>query len=156
MHRSKRALLALALLGMVAVLAGCSARTGGMSSEGKVWGYVSASADAQLDAKAEQPGASELQVDSVVSPGPAWLVVHLEENGKPGDRVGLLHVEKGTSEGLSVPLKNVTTDKVIVALHADKGTPNKFDFDMMKKEMSPDRPYFVDRKELARVVTVGR
>ena len=55
-----------------------------------------------------------------------------------------------------MPLQDVNGDKVIVALHADKGARDEFDFDMMKKETSPDRPYFVDREELARVVTLAQ
>ena len=51
-------------------------------------------------------------------------------------------------------LEDVTTSNVIVAVHADRGEAGEFDFDMMNKEMSPDRPYFVDGKELATVVTV--
>jgi hypothetical protein len=38
-------------------------------------------------------------------------------------------------------------------LHADRATNGKFDFDMMKKEMSPDRPFFVGGKELSTVVS---
>jgi hypothetical protein len=81
-------------------------------------------------------------------------VVHADEDGTPGERVGLAHVEGGESYRVKVPLDGVTTDNVIVAVHADRGTPNEFDFDMMNKEMSPDRPYFVDEKELASVVNV--
>ena len=48
--------------------------------------------------------------------------------------------------------KGLTTPKVIVAVHADRGTVGEFDFDMMNKEMSPDRPFFVNEAELAAVV----
>ena len=75
-------------------------------------------------------------------------------NGKPGMRVGLAPVKRGESLDVKVPLKDLTTPKVIVAVHADKGTAGEFDFDMMNKEMSPDRPFFVDGAELAKVVTV--
>ena len=74
--------------------------------------------------------------------------MHADDNDKPGMRVGLAHVDKGESTNVKVKLKDLTTPKVIVAVHADRGKADKFDFDMMNKEMSPDRPYFVDGKEL--------
>ena len=55
---------------------------------------------------------------------------------------------------MKVPLEGLTTPKVIVAVHADRGTAGEFDFDMMNKEMSPDRPFFVNEAELAKMVTV--
>jgi hypothetical protein len=152
MRRIIRAGLALALLGIVLVLAGCSSQSADAGM--KVWGYVVAEKNAVLELAESQPGVTELTVDRVLAPGGAWVVVHADDNGKPGERVGLAHVDKGESNDVKVSLKGVTTDKVIVAVHADKGTAGKFDFDMMNKEASPDRPYFVDESELARVVTV--
>jgi hypothetical protein len=93
-------------------------------------------------------------VDRVLAPGDAWIVVHADDNGKPGMRIGLAHISKGESTDVKVELEDVTTAKVIVAVHADRGEKNEFDFDMMSPTMSPDRPYFVDEKELALVVTV--
>ncbi len=120
----------------------------------KVWGYVASAKNAQLALAENQPGGSELVVDTVVAPGDAWIVVHADDNGKPGERVGLAHVKRGESSDVKVTLSGVKTDKVIVAVHADHGTAGKFDFDMMNKAMSADRPYFVDEKELAKVVQV--
>ena len=102
----------------------------------------------------DQPGVDTLVVKRVKAPTDAWIVVHLDNNGMPGDRVGAQHISKGESRNVKVALKGVTSEKVIVAVHADKGTPNKLDFDMMKKAESPDRPFFVNDKELAKVVTV--
>lgn len=155
MNRIIRMGLALVLLGSLALVAGCSAAAGGSGSDGmKVWGYVVAEKNAALELDEEQPGSGELLVDRVLTPGPAWLVVHADDNGKPTERVGLAHVEEGESRDVRVSLEGVTTDKVIVAVHADRGTAGEFDFDMMNKETSPDRPYFVDEKELAKIVTV--
>jgi len=105
---------------------------------------------------ADQPGADgSITVDSVTAPGPSWIVVHLDEGGKPGMRVGVVPVPGGTSTRVTVPLKNVMlTDKVIVALHADRGIAGVFEFDMKAFESSPDKPYFVGGKELAREVVV--
>ena len=157
MNRLTRTFAALMLAGSLAVLAGCSSTSTSESGEPsmKVWGYVSSADNAQLELAGNQQGADELVVDRVLSPGDAWIVVHADDSGKPGMRVGLQHVPKGESTNVKVALEDLTTPKVIVALHADRGTADEFDFDMMNKEMSPDRPYFVNRAELAKVVEVA-
>ncbi|MDO9108399.1 MAG: hypothetical protein Q7U89_05340 [Coriobacteriia bacterium] len=141
-------LFAFVLIAAVALVSGCTAETP------KVWGYVTAADSAQLELAEEQTGNTSLAVDRVLAPENAWIVVHLDDNGKPGDRVGLLAIEKGESADLTVPLEGVTTEKVIVAVHADRGAEGEYDFNMMEKETSPDRPFFVDGAELAKVVTL--
>jgi len=153
MKRIALAGLTLALLGSAALLGGCSRATEKVDTS-KVWGYVATADKAQLQLDENQNGAAELTVKKVIAPSDAWVVVHADMNGKPGMRVGLAHVKKGESVNVKVKLKDLTTPKVIVALHADRGTAEKFDFDMMNKEMSLDRPFFVDQKELAKVVSV--
>jgi hypothetical protein len=154
----RRVLLLAALAAMALgslVLSGCStasAQSGGMALP-KVWGYVAGEKFAQLDV-ADQLGAKTLTVKRALVPTDAWVVVHLDDNGMPGKRVGLVHISKGENVDVKVPLKGVTTQKVIVALHADKGTPGVFDFDMMKKAESADRPFFVNEKELGKEVAV--
>lgn len=118
-----------------------------------VWGYVANPDDASLKV-GDQLGADTLVVDKVEAPGAAWIVVHADDNGMPGERVGLAHIAKGTSTDVKVRLKGVKSEKVIIAVHADRGRPNNFDFDMNDKEGSPDRPFFVARKELAKIVQV--
>lgn len=144
------AALALTALG----LSGCAASNNEAAhpTDG-VWGYVAAAKDAKLEIVSDAT-TDELVVDRVVAPGDAWLVVHLNDDGKPGMRVGLQHISKGESRDVAVALKDVTTDSVIVAVHADKGTAGEFDFSMDDPTGSPDRPYFVDGKELAVVVSV--
>ncbi|PKQ15770.1 MAG: hypothetical protein CVT67_07910 [Actinobacteria bacterium HGW-Actinobacteria-7] len=147
--------VALAALGAASLMVtGCAGGTSAAEKPMGVWGYVASADNAKLEVADVQTGVNDLVVDSVLAPGDSWIVVHADENGKPGKRVGLQHVSKGESTAVKVALKNLTTSDVIVAVHADRGTPGKFDFDMMKKEMSPDRPYFVGGKELASVVAV--
>lgn len=155
MKRLSLAAVALAALAAISLtLAGCSAATQSKTDTTKVWGYVASPDKAQLDVAANQDGVTDLIVKRVLAPSDAWVVVHSDVNGKPGMRVGLTHVSRGESLNVKVALKDLTTPDVIVALHADKGTPGTFDFDMMNKEMSADRPFFVNEKELAKVVTV--
>jgi len=144
-----------AVLAAGVLLAGCtSPAEAEMSESPDVWGYVASADKAQLELAEDQVGADELVVERVLVPGASWIVVHADDNGKPGMRVGLKRVERGESTDVKVELEDLTTGKVIVAVHADRGTAEKFDFDMMAKEMSPDRPYFVAEKELAKVATV--
>jgi len=145
-----------AMLTAALALAGCAANPADAekSDNPDVWGYVAAADSAQLEVTAEQLDTDELVVDRVLAPGDAWIVVHADDNGKPGVRVGLAHIDKGESTDVKVALEDVTTANVIVAVHADRGEKDEFDFDMMNAKMSPDRPYFVDEKELALVITV--
>jgi hypothetical protein len=153
-NRILRVSVLLALASVALVSAGCMSSKPAATVTSRVWGYVAAPDKAQLEVAENQNGVNDLVVKRVLAPSDAWVVVHADMNGKPGVRVGLTHVKKGESLNVKVPLKDLTTPKVIVALHADKGTPNTFDFDMMNKEMSLDRPFFVNGNELAKVVTV--
>jgi len=154
MKRRHSAAIVLVLAIGVLALSGCAGGASSGSDMSKVWGYVAAPNKAQLDVAEQQMGVNELVVKRVLSPTDGWIVVHADVNGQPGMQVGLAHVKRGESLGVKVPLKDLTTPKVIVALHADKGTPGTFDFEMMNKEMSPDRPFFVNGSELAKTVTV--
>ena len=153
MKRIKLASVTLALLGATVILAGCSMGAT-EKADSKVWGYVATADTAQLELDEDQNGAEELVVKRVLSPSDGWIVVHADMNGAPGARVGLAPVKKGESVDVKVKLEDLTTPKVIVAVHADRGTKGEYDFDMMNKEMSPDRPFFVNEKELAKVASV--
>jgi hypothetical protein len=119
-----------------------------------VWGYVTGAEFGQLEVTEDQAGVDTLVVKRVKAPEDAWIVVHLDDNGMPGDRVGIESIPKGESRDVKVALKGITSEKVIVAVHADRGEDNEFEFYMEDKLGSPDRPFFVDNKELAKVVTV--
>lgn len=155
MKRIKIAAVAALALAALA-LAGCveNPADAEMSENPDVWGYVASADAAQLEITEMQQGATELVVDRVLAPQDAWIVVHLDDDGKPGMRVGLERIKKGESVDVKVALEEVGTEKVIVAVHADRGERGEFDFDMMAPTMSPDRPYFVNEKELAVMVTV--
>ena len=120
-----------------------------------VWGYVASARDAALEIQAVQDvSGGELVVDRVLAPADAWIVVHLDDDGSPGMRVGLAPIASGESRNIRVPVEGELTDSLIVAVHADKGTPGEFDFSMDDPAGSPDRPYFVGGVELASVVAV--
>lgn len=117
---------------------------------------VKATSDEAALSLSDQPGASdELVVDSVTVPGPAWLVVHLNDDGMPGKRVGYRAVLAGTTTDVRVPLRDTEdADSFLVAVHADRGDEGVLDFDMEDMVGSPDQPYFIDGVELAGAVSV--
>lgn len=143
-------LLAVAMLLGVTVYAFANAPEKGSMG---VWGYVANADDATLEVS-DQVGATSLLVKQVEAPGPAWIVVHTDDDGMPGERVGLIRIEEGVSRNVSVELEGLTSEKVIVAVHADKGEVGEFEFDMEDREDSPDRPFFVGGAELAEAVAI--
>ena len=155
MNRYIRAALAVAMgLGVLA-LAGCSsakADSGAMKLP-KVWGYVAGEKYAQLEVD-DQSASGTIVIKRALAPVDSWIVVHIDDKGMPGDRVGLEHISAGQSRDVKVALKG-NPPRVIVAVHADKGTAGKFDFDMMKKAESADRPLFVNEMELAKSIALN-
>ena len=105
----------------------------------------------------DQPGAKgSIIVAKAVAPTDAWILVHLDDNGKPGARVGFTHITAGTNTNVVVKLDPATalTDKLLVAIHADRGVIGTLEFDMMDKYNSPDQPFFVDGVEVATATQV--
>lgn len=104
----------------------------------------------------DQIGAKRsIKVKAVVAPTDAWIVVHKDAGGAPGERVGLKWVKQGEYTDVEVELDtDVLSEQVFVALHADRGGSEAFDFDMMDKLGSPDQPFFVDGDEVAAAVKV--
>ncbi|MDO9107448.1 MAG: hypothetical protein Q7U89_00440, partial [Coriobacteriia bacterium] len=86
----------------------------------------------------------------------AWVVVHLNDDGMPGERVGFAQIPAGTSSAVGVKLDTdiTLTDSLFVAIHADRGTPGTLEFDMEDKLNSPDQPFFVNGDEVATKVSV--
>ncbi len=121
-------------------------------------GVVVAEENVALEVEDEQMGAEgTISVSRVLAPDDSWLVVHLEEGGMPGMRVGLEPVVAGESTAVVVMLEEdaMMADRLIVALHADRGKRGVFEFDMDHFMKSPDKPYFVGFEEVARMVSTG-
>lgn len=104
----------------------------------------------------DQVGAADsITVDKVVAPTDGWIVVHKDADGAPGARVGLKRVKAGSSSNIEVPLDtDMLSGQVFVALHADRGVEELFEFDMMDKLGSPDQPFFVNGEEVAIAIKV--
>jgi len=141
--------LAVAAIGGISAYAYAASR-----GEAKMLGVVVAGKNAALEV-GDQPGVrANLRVARVLAPADSWVVVHLDMDGKPGKRVGLAHVAAGESRDVVVELDQRVklTEKLLVALHADRGVNGAFEFDMDRFEASPDKPYFIDGEELAKAV----
>lgn len=104
----------------------------------------------------DQVGAEKsITIATVEAPADAWVVVHKDAGGAPGDRVGFKRIEKGTSKDVEVELDvEMLPENLIVAVHADRGEESVLDFDMADKLGSPDQPYFVNGEEVATVIKV--
>ena len=67
----------------------------------------------------DQPGASEsITVDKAAAPTGAWIAVHLNDDGMPGERVGLAQIPAGESRDVVVQLASDVelTDDLLVAV----------------------------------------
>ena len=121
----------------------------------------------------DQPGATaSVTVDRAVAPEGGWLVVHLNNDGKPGPRIGLVQLQPGENTAVQVPLEmdgKELTDELITAVHMDTGQQGEFEFDPEKfeaaMEAAPegqepdmtgilDPPYFVGGMEAATMFSV--
>ena len=140
-------LVALALTALT--VAGCTGSADDAGEEMMV-GLVTAEGSAIIEAS-DQPGAEDsVLIDRVVAPEGAWIVVHLDDDGAPGPRIGLQAVEAGETLGVIVDLDGeIESDRLIVALHGDRGTRGEFEFSMDDFEGSPDKPFFVSGEEVA-------
>lgn len=121
----------------------------------KVGAFGIKTSRASLEASDQIGAEKTIVIDRVDAPADSWIVVHKDEGGTPGDRVGLARVRAGVTTDVEVELEaEMLPENLIVALHADKESEEVFDFDMMDKLGSADQPYFVDGEEVAAVIKV--
>lgn len=144
-----------ALLASIAIasllVSGCTAEA--RDEAMGVWGLVADPSQAALEVDTAQTGSDTLVVKRVVAPCDCFLVVRPTSDGM-GVVNGSVKIPKGESRNVEIPLENLATEDVKVALHADCAGDGVLDFDPNKPERSVDRPIFVDRVELASVVAV--
>lgn len=59
----------------------------------------------------------------------AWLAVHTDDNGQPGDVIGFVPLSPGINRDLTVVVdETAVTDTLYAVLHLDGGTRGEFDF----------------------------
>ncbi|MBU4555389.1 MAG: hypothetical protein KJ747_00765 [Actinobacteria bacterium] len=144
--------LAFALL--AAPLTGCAAQDAdsgamGMAAGGPTpgpgmgLGIVAADGDASLQVAEESSSAEGILVQRVVSPGAGWLVVR--SLIEPYGVLGRVHIDAGESRDVLVTLDAADSAFARVALHADRGSRQVFEYDPLRPERSFDKPVFVDQ-----------
>ncbi|MEI8080800.1 MAG: hypothetical protein WCI74_03035 [Actinomycetes bacterium] len=149
------ALVLVAALTSVTGIAGCVTNTpNGNASNGTVWGYVASPSTAQVEVNTAKSSILSLIADRVKAPVDSWLVVYANDNGSLGKILGYSRVPEGESANQVVMFDDGASREVFLLMHVDKGKSGTFEFNPESKEESPDRPIFVDGRELARKVTL--
>jgi hypothetical protein len=68
-------------------------------------------------------------VDTVVSDGPGWIVIHADDNGSPGTVLGHTAVSDGENTNVMVELATEgRTEMLWAMLHQDTGTVGTYEF----------------------------
>jgi len=95
-----------------------------------------------------------LTVKLVTAPEDGFLVVHTMVDGRPGEAIGHAQVKKGENSGVPVILDTTpkSGDELTLMLHADTGTPGKYEFGM--DGSTEDAPAMADGKVVMETVTV--
>jgi predicted lipoprotein with Yx(FWY)xxD motif len=68
-------------------------------------------------------------MNDVVSIGPGWLVIHIDDQGNPGEVIGFAPVRPGHNPNLAVKIDPAKATPVLFAmLHVDAGTVGTYEF----------------------------
>lgn len=140
------AVLSLALLGW-GVAAGAE----------EIMGIIAPEGTAEIEAAAQLGATDSIMIDEVIAPDRAFVVVHQNDDGMPGELLGYTSIEEGTSTDVVVKLdpKIKLTPELLAAVHIDRGKAGELEFDMEKPKHSPDQPYFVNAKAVAVSIKVS-
>jgi hypothetical protein len=92
------------------------------------------------------PSPITVQVDSVLSDGPGFLVIHVDNNGAPGGAAGFTAVSDGINKDIQVELNpDLVTPILWPMLHVDDGVVGTYEFD---GQSGLDNPVFIDGEVL--------
>jgi hypothetical protein len=68
-------------------------------------------------------------IDTVVSDGPGWIVIHIQEDGAPGAIIGQAPVSDGENTDVEVEIDvSQATETLYAMLHEDTGEEGMYDF----------------------------
>jgi len=68
-------------------------------------------------------------VSEVSAPKPGWVAVHVENDGEPGEVIGVVPVPAGPSSFLSIRLDLArVAARLVAVLHEDEGKKGAFEF----------------------------
>src|SRR5690242_11770067 len=75
------------------------------------------------------PGASITVTTVDIRGATGWVVLHTDDHGEPGPRIGLIHIPEGRSTRVTVPADlQLTTGDYWPMLHLDAGTVDVYEF----------------------------
>jgi len=150
------------LLLLPLLLLGCAGRSSGeadavgemgMNAGGAMGSGVIASADeAILEISSSQVETGSVALARVVAPADGWVVAHSAL--APGGVMGAIAVRRGESRNVVVPVDTADTATVRLALHVDRGTRGKLEYDPDQVERSFDKPVLADRRPVEAVVAL--
>ncbi len=67
-------------------------------------------------------------IPEVVSKGQGWLVIHAQEEDKPGPALGFTKVASGVNQNVTVEIDvSQATETLFAMLHSDAGRPDEFE-----------------------------
>jgi uncharacterized protein YgiM (DUF1202 family) len=91
-----------------------------------------------------------LTVPSITSASPGWMVVHADNEGKPGPVLGYAAVAEGENTDVVIPIDtDAATETVHLMLHEDGGVVGTYEFP------GADAPVMVDGKPAMMAYAVG-
>jgi predicted lipoprotein with Yx(FWY)xxD motif len=93
---------------------------------------------------------TQVVISNVVSQGPGWIAIHIDDNGNYGPPIGFAHVNNGETTNVVVTLDAGKTTPVMYAmLHTDKGEVGKYEFP------GPDEPIIIAGEHVAPPFTIS-
>lgn len=143
--------IAAIVVAVIAVLAVGLFSYAATRTEQPMVGVVTAAGSAAIEATDQVGPAGQVVVHRVVAPDDSWVVAYIAEpGGTAGERVGAVQVGRGESLDVVVPLEGRVSmsQKLVLALNADRGVHGRFEFDPARFEASPDKPYYVGGSEV--------
>jgi len=73
--------------------------------------------------------AGSVLIQEVVSQGPGWLVIHIQDGGNPGAVIGYAPVQDGLNQSVTVPVDvEQATGTLYAMLHTDAGAQGAYEF----------------------------
>ncbi len=98
---------------------------------------------------------NEVTVPSVTSPQQGWLVIHVDDEGSPGQVIGQAQVEQGSNSDVTISglSRKVEQGETLYAmLHEDTGTEGEYEFE--GPDSSEDLPVTADGEVVVKPFTV--
>ena len=137
-------------IGLTTVLTFGLVGWGTLAPTEEVMGVISSAKTTAVVAVDQPDAKGSVKIALVRAPKDSFVVVHQSDGGMPGKRLGYTAVSKGESRNVVVKLDPEVplTPELLAAVHVDAGVRGELEFNM-DSEYSPDKPYFIDGKEVA-------